>query len=180
MPPPSLAHAAVFGLVACTECWLAGRWLVVRAEPWASPGNLLALCGCAGIFCAVYDCLRVQVSPAHSSLWLRSVRLRTVLAVFAHLYLPFVVLILAACALAGCCCCPAQERRLGSFMYRCLRALAWWTWLLLALHAHQAWLVVGTTCLYVLRVQEHSSLQRVCALKLLLLCGLSRWDVPPS
>ena len=29
-------------------------------------------------------------------------------------------------------------------------------------------------------VQEHSLLQRLCALKLLLLCGLSRWDVPVS
>lgn len=63
-------------------------------------------------------------------------------------------------------------------MYHTLRALAWWTWLLLALQAHQAWLVVGTTCLYLLRVQERSSLQRLCALKLILLWGLSRWDVP--
>lgn len=178
--PPALAHAAVFCLVACAECWLAGRWLVVRAEPWASPGNLLALSGCVGICCAVYDCLRVQVSPAYNSLWLRAVRVRTVLAVFAHLYLSFILLILAVCTLAGRCCCPAPERPFWSLAYRTLRALAWWTWLLLALHAHQGWLVVSTSVLYLLRVQERSRLQRACALKLLLLWGLSRWDVATS
>lgn len=180
MAPPTLAHAIVFCLVACTECWLAGRWLLVRSEPWASPGNLLALCGCAGVCCAVYDCLRVQVSPAHDSWWLRAVRVRTALAVFAHLYLPFVLIILAVFTLGGRCCCRAPERRFWRIAYCTLRGLAWWTWLLLALHAHRGWLVAVVACFYLLRVHERSRLLRVCTLKLLLLWGLSQWDVPPS
>lgn len=179
MPAPALAHAVVFCIVACTECWLAGKWLVVRAEPWASPGNLLALSSVGGVCCAVYDCLRVQVYPTQDSCWLRAVRVRTVLAVFAHLYLPFVLFITAVCTLGGRCCCPTPERRLPGLVYRTLRALAWWTWLLLALQARRALLPAVVLCLYLLRVQEHSRLQRICALKLLLLWGLSRWDVQP-
>lgn len=173
-----LAPAGVFFFVACAECWLGGRWLVVRSEPWASPGNLLAVTGCVGVCCAVYDCLRVQVCPAHQSSWLRIVRLRTVLAVFTHLYLPFVVLILAGSVLGWCCCCRARADGLCSLSYHTLKALAWWTWLLLVVHDSRGWLSVVVACLYFLRVQEESRLLRVCALKLFLLWGLSHWHVP--
>ena len=173
-----LAPAAVFVFVACAECWLAGRWLVVRSEPWASPGNLLAVTGCAGVCCAVYDCLRVQVCPEHRSSWLQSVRVRTVIAVFAHLYLPFVVLILAGSVLGSRCCWRAPAHGLCSLSYHTLKALAWWTWLLLVVHGSRGWLSVVVACLYFLRVHEGSRLLRVCALKLFLLWGLSHWDVP--
>lgn len=151
---------------------------MVRSEPWASPGNLLAVTGCVGVCCAVYDCLRVQVCPAHQSSWLRIVRLRTILAVFTHLYLPFVVLILAGSVLGWCCCCRARADGLCSLSYHTLKALAWWTWLLLVVHDSRGWLSVVVACLYFLRVQEESRLLRVCALKLFLLWGLSHWHVP--
>jgi len=176
----TLAPARIFCLVACAECWLAGRWLVVRTEPWASPGNLLALSGCAGVCCAVYDCLRVQVRPGHQSSWLRTVRVRTVLAVFAHLYLPFILLVTAVSTLVAFCCCATPRHRVGSLLYQILRALAWWTWLLLALHAHCVFQSAVVVCLFFLRVHESCRLLRACVLKLLLLWGLSRWDVPSS
>tara|TARA_B110000008_G_scaffold229271_2_gene231732 strand:- start:235 stop:765 length:531 start_codon:yes stop_codon:yes gene_type:complete len=172
--------AFLFCFVACAECWLAGSWFVVRAEPWVSPGNLLALSAGAGLCCAVYDCLRVQVRPAHHSTWLRAVRVRTVLAVFAHLYLPFLVLVLAGSVLGGRCCCRTPGHGLCSLAYHTLRTLAWWTWLLLALHTHRAWLPAAIACLYFLRVQPRSRLLRVVVLKLCLLWGLSHWDVPPA
>ena len=173
--------ALIFGLVACAECLLAPRWLVVRTESWLSPGNLLALSACLGIVLAVYDCVKVQMKESgvycwHRSTWLQAVRARVCIAVFAHMYVPVVLLILFLALSCHLCICRPRTTGFAAVACQTLHALAWWTWLVLVLNAKGAGVVFATLCVHALRAHADSGLLRECLLKLVLLWGLSHWD----